>query len=274
MRKHRVILWIGGMILSGWACLAAPVRAQFVPLDFEVPNVAAAGGGFVPDYEGSNDYIFGVAPAFRYTFEKQERYIQLLANELTVNLVDNKNFRVGPVLTYKFSRDHNIEDAKVKRMTKIDQTVFGGIFANYVHYFADNLRHRLIVGGNAEYDLGGVSNGFLMSATASYWHPVAKPVDLFLLTRLDFGTHDYMEKYFGVDAVDSTRSGLNHYTAGGGAKDMVLGVGGVFYLSRNWALGTGLRYSRVLGHAADSPVVKNRGSANQFIGGLGVAYMW
>jgi outer membrane protein len=262
-----------GVLIAG-ALGATPVRAQFVPLDFEVPQIAALGAGALPDYEGSNDYTFGVAPVLRYTFEKQERYIQLVGNELTVNLVNNKSFRVGPILTYRWSRDHNIEDSKVKRMTKIDQTVFGGVFADYVYHFSGNLRHRLIVGGNAEYDLGGASSGFLMSAAARYWYPVAKPVDLFLMSRLNFGTHDYMEKYFGVDTRDSTRSGLNHYTAGGGAKDVVFGVGGVYYLSRNWALGTGLHYSRILGHAADSPVVKDRGSANQFITGLGVAYMW
>ena len=58
-----------------------------VPVDIEVPKIAGVGVGFLPDYEGSDDYTFGIAPFFRYTFQKQERYIQLLANELSVNLL-------------------------------------------------------------------------------------------------------------------------------------------------------------------------------------------
>jgi outer membrane scaffolding protein for murein synthesis (MipA/OmpV family) len=54
-----------------------------------------------------------------------------------------------------------------------------------------------------------------------------------------------------------------------------LGAGGLLYLSKNWALAGGVRYSRLSGDPADSPIVDIHGDANQWIGGLGVAYiMW
>jgi len=77
-----------------------------VPVELEVPRVAGVAVGFLPDYEGSDDYTFGIAPAFRYTFQKQERYIQLLANELSFNLLNSPNFRFGPVFTYHFGRNN------------------------------------------------------------------------------------------------------------------------------------------------------------------------
>jgi outer membrane protein len=242
--------------------------------ELEVPQVAGAAVGVLPDYEGSDDYTFGIAPFFRYTFQKQERYIQLFANELSANLLNNPNLRLGPVLTYQFGRNNQIDDRQVKRMTEIDGTVMGGVFADYVFRLSQNPRHRFIVGGQAQYDLGGENNGWKFSGAARYWHPVATAVDLFLGTQLNFATKDYMDTYFAVDSADSTRSGLPKYTAGGGAKDFALAGGATFYLSRSWVTTAGLKYSRLLDHAGDSPIVDDRGSENQLFGGVGIAYMW
>jgi MipA family protein len=245
-----------------------------VPLELEVPRVAGVGVGFLPDYEGSDDYTFGIAPVFRYTFQKQERYIQLLANELSANLLNHPNFRLGPVLTYHFGRNNQIDDRQVKRMKEIDGTVEGGIFADYVFRLSQNPRHRFLVGGQAQYDLGGESHGWKFTGSARYFHPISTPVDLFLTTQLNFATKDYMDTYFAVDSTDSTRSGLPKYTAGGGAKDVALAGGLLFYLSRSWVTTAGLRYSRLFSHAADSPIVDDRGSENQLFAGVGIAYMW
>jgi MipA family protein len=245
-----------------------------VPLELEVPRVAGVGVGFLPDYEGSDDYTFGIAPVFRYTFQKQERYIQLLANELSANLLNHPNFRLGPVLTYHFGRNNQIDDRQVKRMKEIDGTVEGGIFADYVFRLSQNPRHRFLVGGQAQYDLGGESHGWKFTGSARYFHPISTPVDLFVTTQLNFATKDYMDTYFAVDSTDSTRSGLPKYTAGGGAKDVALAGGLLFYLSRSWVTTAGLRYSRLFSHAADSPIVDDRGSENQLFAGVGIAYMW
>jgi outer membrane scaffolding protein for murein synthesis (MipA/OmpV family) len=35
-----------------------------------------------------------------------------------------------------------------------------------------------------------------------------------------------------------------------------------------------VHYSRLFGYAADSPIVDQRGSENQFIAGVGIGYMW
>jgi len=248
--------------------------AGLVPLELEVPQVLGVGVGILPDYEGSDDYTIGFAPVFRYTFQKQERYIQLVANELSANVLNHPNFRLGPVLTYHFGRDDDVDDRRVKRMKEIDDTLEGGIFADYVFRLSQNPRHRFIVGGQAQYDLGGESNGWKFSGSARYWHPIATPVDLFVATQLNFATKDYMNTYFSVDSTDSIRSGLPRYSSAGGAKDLALAGGLTWYLSRSWLTSAGVRYSRLFDHAADSPIVDQRGSENQFFTGVGVAYMW
>jgi MipA family protein len=270
----QVALFVVALLFVVSVNSAMAAGAGLVPLDLEVPTVAGVGIGFLPDYEGSDDYTIGIAPVFRYTFQKQERYIQLLANELSANLLNNPNLRLGPVLTYHFGRNNQIDDRQVKRMKEIDGTLEGGIFADYLFRLSQNPRHRLIVGGQVQYDLGGENHGWKFTGSARYWHPIATPVDLFLTTQLNFATKDYMDTYFAVDSTDSTRSGLPKYTAGGGAKDFALSTGAILYLSRSWVTTAGLRYSRLLSHAADSPIVDDRGSENQFFTGVGVAYMW
>ena len=172
--------------------------AGLVPAELEVPKIAGVAVGFLPDYEGSDDYTIGIAPAFRYTFEKQERYIQLLANELSANLLNHPNLRLGPVLTYHFGRNNQIDDRQVKRMTEIDGTVMGGVFADYVVRLSQNPRHRFIVGGQAQYDLGGENHGWKFSGSARYWHPIATPVELVVKTAVNFSTKYYIETNLGV----------------------------------------------------------------------------
>ncbi|HEX6435959.1 MAG TPA: MipA/OmpV family protein [Candidatus Binatia bacterium] len=270
----RVTVLVLALMFAGSVKSSMAAGEALIPVEIEAPRVAGAAVGFLPDYEGSDDYTFGIAPAFRYTFQKQERYIQLLANELSFNVLNHPNFRLGPVFTYHFGRNNQIDDRQVKRMKEIDGTIEGGIFADYVFRLSQNPRHRFIVGGLGQYDLGGESHGWKFTGSARYFHPVSTPIDLFVTTQLNFATKDYMDTYFAVDSEDSTRSGLPHYTAGGGAKDWALSGGLLFYLSRSWVTTAAVRYARLFSHAADSPIVDDRGSENQFFGGVGVAYMW
>ena len=47
----------------------------------------------------------------------------------------------------------------------------------------------------------------------------------------------------------------------------------VWRFRENWALGAGMAYTQLASEPAHSPIVQ-RGSRNQFIGGLGIAYIW
>jgi outer membrane scaffolding protein for murein synthesis (MipA/OmpV family) len=66
------------------------------------------------------------------------------------------------------------------------------------------------------------------------------------------------------------------YTAGSGVNQYFANAGAIVYLSKNWALGAGLRYSHISGDAGDSPLVagtNGRGDRNQLIGGVGITYL-
>jgi len=266
-------------LLSGPATLLfspSVEAAGFIDLDFEnVPAVVGLGGGIVPDYTGSDEYTFGVAPFFRYTFAHQERYVQLIGNEFTVNLLDDRMFRFGPLLSYHFGRNDSVEDQMVSKMAEIDGTVEAGAFVDVVWANADDKRQRLIVGAKVYQDVGDVSDGFRANVGVRYWQPVAKPVDLNFSAGMVYQDDKFADCYFGVNPGNVGTSGLSFFTADGGLNEYYAIVGANIFLSKNWLMSMGVRGSVIAGDPADSPIVDQRGDATQWIGGIGIGYlMW
>lgn len=277
MREKRTfrILSLAGVLAGSAAFIpGSPAGAAgFLELDVEnVPTVVGAVVGVLPDYRGSDDYSFGIAPFFRYTFEGQLRYVQLMGNELTVNLLNTENFRLGPLVNYHFGRDDDIEDEKVSQMEEIDNTVEAGLFADYVWTDPNEMRHRFLVGAKLYGDVGGESDGFRTNISARYWHPVAKPVDLNLSAGFIYQDDDYADHYFGVNTENVGTSNLPLFTAEGGVNEYYVVVGGIVYLSKNWLLSGGVRASVIAGDPADSPIVDQQGDSTQWIAGFGVGY--
>ena len=90
--------------------------------------------------------------------------------------------------------------------------------------------------------------------------------------RISFASADYFEAYYGVNAAESAASGLSEYDPDGGIKS--IGVGGAYDWKATEKLTTSVfsEYSRLMGAAADSSLVEERGSPNQFTFGVSAAY--
>lgn len=56
--------------------------------------------------------------------------------------------------------------------------------------------------------------------------------------------------------------------------DARFAVAGMWPLSDHWVFGATVAYLRLLGDAADSPITKDRGDANQIIDSVGSGYTW
>jgi len=263
------------MALAGTMTLLpnTPAKAAgSLELELEVPTVIGLAMGAMPDYRGSDDYTLGVAPIFRYTFHGQERFVQLLANELSVNLLNDKMFRFGPLVNYHFGRTDDVDDEQVSRMTEIDDTVEAGAFVDIVWADAKEKRERFILGAKLFQDVGDESDGLRANISARYWHPVSKPLDLGITAGAFYQDDDYAEHYFGVNAENVGSSALPFFTANGGVNEYYLVVGGIFYLDQHWLMTAGVRGSVIAGDPADSPLVDQQGDSTQWMGGMGVGY--
>jgi outer membrane protein len=245
----------------------------FIELD-TVPTVIGLGAGAVPDYRGSDDYTGAIAPYFRHTFAGTERYVQLNATELTFNLVNNRGVRFGPVLNYHFGRDDDIEDKVVKRMSSIGDTVEAGVFGELVWAQGGNPRNRFILGLTLLADVGGEADGFRARLNARYWQQVSRAVDVHVGGGLTYADSKYTRHYFGVTPANVGTSGLPLYEAGSGLNEYYATLGAVVYFNRNWIGMAGVRLSQLAEDAKNSPIVSQRGDKFQFIGGIGIGYMW
>ncbi len=66
--------------------------------------------------------------------------------------------------------------------------------------------------------------------------------------------------------------GLAAFDGGSGFKDVGLQIEASYAVSDNWALNGQAGYQRLLTDAADSPLVDQEGSADQFLALIGVTY--
>lgn len=255
---------------------AGPVNAQTAGEVFEVPgvdNFVAAAVGIVPDYLGSDDYVIGAAPAAIISFGETDRYLRLVVTDLNLNVIDSKNWSFGPALNYRFGRG-NVDDNVIDDMKDIDGTIELGAFGGWAWVADDDPRHRFSIGTEFLHDVGGEHDGYTVTGSVRYYKPVLRPLTLSIGASLTYGSGKYMDTYFGVDSGNVGSSGLSFFDADAGLRDFRIPVMAIFSFSENWHVGGGVIYTRLLGDAADSPVVDDRGSRDQFFAGLGVAYAW
>jgi len=256
--------------------MGSPVQAQTTGAAIEVPgvnNFVAAAVGVVPDYLGSNDYTIGAAPAAVIRFGDSDRYVRLLVTDINVNLIDSPNWSFGPALNYRLGRS-DVDDNAVDNMSNIDGTVEVGAFGGWTWIGSDDPRHRFSLGTEVLYDVGGEHDGYLISGSVRYYQPVARPLTLSIGAALTYGSGDYMDTYFGVNGGNVGSSGLSAFNADAGLRDVRVPLMAIFSFNEHWHASGGVIYSRLLGDAADSPIVDKRGSRDQLFAGVGIAYAW
>jgi len=83
-----------------------------------------------------------------------------------------------------------------------------------------------------------------------------------------YANSDYMDAYFSVNSHNIGRSTLDYYDADAGFKDVGLTCVISYQFNKNWGATGVLGLTRLIGDAADSPVVDDAGDENQFLAGI------
>jgi outer membrane protein len=254
-------------------CFAATAQAQNTPFVIDTqPNYFALAAGVAPDYVGSDDVQAVAGPTGRFSFGKH-RYVELVATQLSSNLINHEYWRLGPAINYRFGRD-DVDDDVVDRMTDVEGAFEAGIAGGIEMTNGVNPRYKFRFSADFLYDVSDEHGGFVANVAARYWMPLGKAFDFGIGAGTSYASEDFNSTYFDVNATDSALSGLRTFSADGGIKDVTALIALVMHFSPKWHIAAGLRYQRLLGDAADSPVVADRGSENQFIAGIGIAYAW
>lgn len=230
------------------------------------------GAAVVPDYEGSQDYM--PAPVLAGKLGYNEFYVEARGPELRANVMPKVlpfGFDFGPALAYRFGRG-DVENNRVDRMRDIDGSVALGAFAKV--YTNGLLQESDELGFEVE-GLTGVGDdrsGTTVAFGPSYSFSPFERWRFGFKASATWADSRYTDTYFGVDAGDALRSGFSTYDAKGGIKDIGLSMNVTYMWTESWGITGMLGVTQLVGDAADSPIVKDAGSATQGVGTLGVVY--
>ncbi len=227
--------------------------------------VTIGGYGVIePAFPGAKDYIFSGRPIIDIHQAGAREWLTLPNDAFSLTLYQTDNFRVGAAGDYLNHRDRSNASSALQGIHDIDYTLEGGAFAEY--YPAPFLRTRVEL-------LQGVTgaDGFEANFMADF---IYRPTPQWLLTagpRLQVVDDKYASAFFSLGAADAG-AGLGTYNAAGGVNFAGVDVTARYYLTDKFSIRAFAEWDRLLGDAANSPIVTQRGSADQFQAGIGAAY--
>ena len=258
-------------LLSGLICalaLAAPAEAfagdgeAWWSGDWYLKIGAA---GFVaPRYEGAKSYLLQAQPLISLGKAGQSVRFSSRNDNPSFALYDNDSVRAGVVGKLVMPRDgSDSDDLKGLKPVK-----FGAELGGFVEaYPTDWIRVR------AEVRQGIRSHdGVVADLSADAFTDLTPTIRLSAGPRLSFASNGYMDAYYKVDAKHAIKSGLSQYDPSGGLESAGIGGAITWQATDKIEASAFTEYKRLLGDVADSSLVRERGSKNQFLIGISSTY--
>lgn len=240
------------------------------------------GAGISTDYSGADTYNFLPTPLVIGRYKGYDFVTR--GPGLMVDLVRDKrgqkvSYILGPIGRVRFDRNNanNIDDPQVAALEELDIAVELGVTAGVKvsKIFSDFDDITFMV--DTVFDVAGAHGGTIITPAISYSTPLSEGIVVRLTGSANYASNDFIDTYSSINAANSLASGLAQFDGDGGIRD----IGASLLLAidldgdvRNggWGIfGLG-SYSRLVGDSADSPIVTQTGSPNQFFGSIGIGY--
>jgi len=209
-----------------------------------------------PTYEGSDEYEAVGFPYILPQFSGGPGFFSRIdaraLDDVRFKLIERGGFVAGPLAGYNLGRDEDDGDL-LDGMGDLDGGVVLGGFVGYGWQwlmFDVSYHHTL-----------GDDGGALLRFGVEAEKPVSQRVTLTGRIGATYADDEYMQNYFGAPA--------SSYNADAGFKDVHAQIGVEADLDAHWSAKASLRYSHLLGDAADSPIVE---TDDQFTGMFGLSY--
>jgi outer membrane protein len=262
-------------LIMGLALSVPVAHAQLLPpVDVEEVNLVGIAAGVAPDYMGSGHTKGAGAPLFRYQFSGTQRYVAWVGPTGYFNVLNDENWRFGPMANFRPGRGSDVEDDVVKRMVGINNAWEGGVFLQYRYKLSEQKMHQILF----TIDVAGSGNGTVGNPRVLWWQPLGPSTLLNVGLGTTIANGKWMQTYFGVtnasDIALYPSLGGQPFNAGSGVKGVNIPFGITQSLSKEWLLSVGGRYEKLMNDAKDSPVTSQRGKDNQWIGGVGISYLF
>lgn len=261
MRIRSFLLLSGTLLLSAGTASAADGQ-YFWSGDWYLK--VGATGFLGPKYDGGSDRLFQAAPLISLGRAGSTVRFSSRNDNPAFAFVDKGAFRAGVVGKLILERD---EDTSSK-LEGLDPVRFGGELGGFAEvYPTDWLRIR------AELRQGIRSHhGLIADVAADGFVDVSDNVRVSAGPRLSAATSDYFDAYYGVSSSEAAKSGYSKYTPSGGLNSVGAGAAITWQATEKLETSAFAEYKRLMGPAADSSIVKEGGSRNQFLVGLSALY--
>lgn len=253
------------LALAGSAALAAdiPPRPAPVPVVVQQPYdiiiELGAGGQVRNKYPGSKDYEFWP------TGFVDLHYLKLPGFGVVKNpRTSDQGWSFGPSFDYT-SKRKSADYPELFGLNDVGATYEAGAKVGYTF---DWIRPWAAV----RYAFGG-GEGLVGETGLDFIFRFSPVFQVTAGPRASFASSDYMQAYFGVTPLESARTGfrLAAYEPGGGFKTVGAGFTTRYEFAPQWAIRGEFLYEKIVGDAADSPIVQV-GDSNQYTAKLGVTY--
>ncbi|WP_103035655.1 MipA/OmpV family protein [Castellaniella caeni] len=109
--------------------------------------------------------------------------------------------------------------------------------------------------------------GLLINTRVSYPYALSDRVRVTPSVGANWANEKYMDSYFGINGTQSRRSGLAQYHPDSGVKDVSARVSLSYAASERFSLTSLVGTSRLVGEAADSPMVRQKTQFQTLLGG-------
>ena len=223
-----------------------------------------AAGVVAPRYDGAKSTLLGVSPIISLGRAGSETRFSSRNDNISFAFIDTGAVRAGAVGKVVFARDDDSSD-DLSGLTPVRWGAEAGGFVEV--YPTDWLRVR-----------GEVRQGIrahdatVAEVAVDAFADVTPTVRVSGGPRFSAATKDFFETYYGVTPTEAAETGLQAYDPGGGVK--AVGLGGAVTWKTTDTITTSLfgEYARLTGSAANSSLVKERGSPNQFLVGVSATY--
>lgn len=237
------------------------------------------GAMYGPSYSGSDDYVLFPVPLVQGKVGGVA--ISPRAGGVALDFIPDPKkgvgIALGPTFRIRADRDRQTEDAVAASAGELKTAIEVGGAAGLSFPGVLNPYDSVNVGVDVTHDINGAHGGTVITPSVSYFTPLSKGMVAAVALSAEHGDRRFMNYYYSVNSAQSTASGLPLYTAGAGWTkaganllvsidldgDLTNGGLGVVFIGG---------YSRMLGDAKASPFTSVVGSADQWLGGIGIGY--
>lgn len=239
--------------------LAAPGNRQAESNEWSVG--VGAGGGWSPEYRGADTYK---AEGMPIVIARKGRLSINPVTGVSYDLLASESWKLAPTISYAKGRDDS-------GALESFEDVHGGVMAGVVGSWTGGSWQ---VNGDVSAPISGDLDGVRARGYLRYRGKINNRLLFAAGPGVSWGSNRWNQALFDVSTKDAARSGLRAYRTEGEYVQGSMNGRLTFLVTRKLSVSTVAQYSRLFGDAADSPVVKDVGDANQWHGSLAINYQF